>query len=201
MLRWYVILRGLGARQSLAQTLRILWISMLFGTFLPAGLASDTLRMWIMRQAGAALPDSINSVLIDRIVGLIGMVAIAERLCCFAGTILPAEHLSYVVPPLVGGAVTGIVVLCSLDSLPSRWPLAPHFARFARDLRRFLASPISVGSAGAATLFCAVSQPVIVYLIGRSLGVGLFAARLFCARAAHCPAVNLANLNFGMGCS
>jgi hypothetical protein len=173
MLRWHVILRRLGAQQSLGQTTRIFWTSLLFSTFLPAGLVSDTVRIWIMRQAGADLPHSIDSVLLDRMVGLIGMIAVAAAALPFARAIIPLHLALYSVPLLVAATVAGVIGGSLLDRLPARWPLSRPLGRFAHDLRMFLLSPEVVGLAGAATLFCAASQPVIVYLIGRGLGIEL----------------------------
>jgi hypothetical protein len=171
MMRWHVILRRLGTPQSLGRTTRIFWTSMLFGTFLPAGLANDGVRMWIMRQGGAGLAHSVDSVLLDRAFGLAGMIAVAALSLPFASALVPVGFVAYGLPLLVAATIGGTIGLCFLDRLPERWAISRPLGRLARDVLAILRSPSTIGLAGAATLFCAASQSVVVYLIGRGLGI------------------------------
>jgi uncharacterized membrane protein YbhN (UPF0104 family) len=171
MLRWHLVLHTLGTPQPLGLSLRIFWGAMFFGSFLPAGLASDGVRIWITRQGGVELSHSINSVLLDRIAGLVGIIAVAVGALPFATSLYPSQSLLYGIPILAVVTIASLVGLSRFNRLSPHWRIFGPFIKIAEHLRVVVRARRALATVLMAALFCAVSQSLIVYLIGRGLNI------------------------------
>ena len=69
--RWHVILHGLGIRQSLLESIKIFWIGIFFNNCAPGGMVGDGIRTLMIRRNGAHVAKGLNSVLLDRAVGIV----------------------------------------------------------------------------------------------------------------------------------
>ena len=77
--RWIALLVTLGAarRPPLRPLLRIFFESTFIGTFLPAGVGVDAVRTWSLSRLGVPGAQSLASVLMDRLLGVLGVVIAA----------------------------------------------------------------------------------------------------------------------------
>lgn len=87
--KWKTVLDGLGRPMPLTELIRLSWIAQFFGTFLPGRTGGDVVRAYALsREDGAAR--SVVSVVIDRGLNLVALVAIAGVAACLDGP-LPAD--------------------------------------------------------------------------------------------------------------
>src|SRR5262249_16389446 len=113
-LRWYNILAALGAlnaRMTHAAVLAVAAIGLFFRQVLPR-LAGDGVRAWLIVRLGAGWRNAVTSVVIDRGVGVILLLAVG-----FVALLLPSSLAAlghYRTPLLVGyGGVllAGVIAL------------------------------------------------------------------------------------------
>lgn len=72
-LRWYLVLGALKLVKPVGLVMRIFYGTAFLNTFLPAGVAGDAVRVWLMRDNPGGVISAVNSVLIDRIVTLLAL--------------------------------------------------------------------------------------------------------------------------------
>lgn len=73
-LRWHVLLRSGGIKATLAQSVRLTMAGLFAGNFLPTTVGGDVARLGGALQMGFDAAISAASLLMDRLVGLAGMV-------------------------------------------------------------------------------------------------------------------------------
>ncbi len=72
--RWWLVLRSLGVALPLASTLRLLLIGLFFNQTLPSSIGGDATRVFYLWRTGVSVQTATNSVLLDRITGLITLI-------------------------------------------------------------------------------------------------------------------------------
>ena len=65
------------ARVGLGAILHIFFVSTFVGTFLPASVGSDAVRATALGRLGVPLADAVASVFMDRVLGVLGVLAMA----------------------------------------------------------------------------------------------------------------------------
>ena len=108
--RWVILLRATGTRVALKSAVWIYLVSSFLGSFLPAGVGGDAARAYTLARRTAQTGAAIASVAIDRILGLLSIVAIAGAGLLIAGP----KHLADMQAPLLVGCVTAVIGLGSL---------------------------------------------------------------------------------------
>ena len=86
--RWLTLLAPLdpGVRPPLGTVMRIFFVSTFVGTFLPASVGGDAVRVYGLSREGVRGVDAIASVLMDRLLGVISILIVA-----IAGAFLARE--------------------------------------------------------------------------------------------------------------
>jgi uncharacterized membrane protein YbhN (UPF0104 family) len=129
--RWVILLRASGAAVLLKSAVWIYLVSSFIGSFLPAGVGGDAARAYTLARRTSRAGEAVASVAIDRLLGLISIVAVA-----IAGVIVAGpRHLSGIEAPVLtacAAALGGLTALLWAD----RWvrvlgPIRPG-ARLAR---------------------------------------------------------------------
>jgi glycosyltransferase 2 family protein len=158
--RWRDIAIVCGAKLTLADALRYLWIGLFFGQVLPSTAGGDAVRIWLMARRGEGWSKAIYSVLIDRVVGVSAMAAIL--VLCLPWTLQlihdPAARLALV---LIGfGAIAGIVVFLACGApllrIIERWRLGRHLATASR-----MAAQLYRSAAGTRVAALAIASHLI----------------------------------------
>ena len=72
--RWKTILVEFRYPLSFSEVWRYTVIGMFFNQLLPSGMGGDGLRMWYARRAGVPLGTAIGTVVVDRVLGLLGLL-------------------------------------------------------------------------------------------------------------------------------
>ena len=163
--RWIALLAPVarGSRPPLAAVLRIFFVSTFLGTFLPGSIGGDAVRAWSLARVGVSAHESLASVLMDRLLGVI-----AVFLMCGVGLTLAPEMLDqrYV---WLGLALTAGGCAAAL--------LVAFNARIAARYKLFAALNAYRGHRGdlIAVLAASVGVQVIrvfqAWLLGLSLGI------------------------------
>jgi glycosyltransferase 2 family protein len=83
--RWIILLRARGAAVSARSATWIYLVSSFVGGFLPAGVGADVARAYALSQRTARGSDAIASVAVDRLLGLLSIVAMGVVGALFAG--------------------------------------------------------------------------------------------------------------------
>lgn len=86
--RWIALLQPVTPRPSVSALMRIFFISTFVGTFLPSTVGSDAVRAWSLAQDQVSRSQSIASVLVDRLLGLVSTLLTALVGCALMPMLL-----------------------------------------------------------------------------------------------------------------
>jgi uncharacterized protein (TIRG00374 family) len=174
--RWHLILKTLGEAPPVRISIAIFWAGVFLNSFLPAGLASDGIRVFGSRRAGSGLSSAINSVLLDRMFGVFGMMLVAGAAAPAFARLSGDSALLFAIPILAIVMALGTALLTFLDRpfvKQSQSKIFQFATLLARDVKIFYASPIASCVSLATAIFGSVSQSLAVYVIGCSLSLNL----------------------------
>ena len=170
-IRWQGILRSLSVPVSGSETLRISWIGLLGSQFLPGVTGGDLIRgAAIAKQVPERRGLAILSVIVDRGIGLVGLLWIATIALALAPEVLRAD-------PVVGTVTRSIAGLCCLGTVTLvllcwertwRIPIVRHLADSAADRGAMLRRLI-----GALQLFRGRGRVVCIALTWSLIAHGL----------------------------
>jgi hypothetical protein len=174
--RWLMVLKAIGAWMPYRRACELFVIGNFFGQVLPGAVGGDAVRMWATRRAGLSLAAAVNSVALERVAtvfGLVLLVSFTEPL--LIGRLNNTSGL-WVFPALTAAGGAGILLLTQLDRLAgsfNRWQVVRAFLRLAGDARRLFLRP-------------AVTLPVLVVVILGHINLALVVWVL--AWGLHAPA-------------
>lgn len=182
--RWRRIVMHLGGRMRAADALRWVLIGQFCNGALPTSVGGDALRVWLLNRSGASTGLAVQSVLIERVSGLV-VLGLLVSAC------VPSIWSAYAESPattvglaLIGPALTLAVVGLVLVGRMGRTVLPPRAGAALRNsvegLRPFLCRPRL--AAEVAGMACIAS--VIGFAAGHALAQALGIATSFWATAA-----------------
>ena len=117
-LRWQAVLHP--ARFPLLYLLRLYLVGQFFGIFLPTVIGGDAVRALALSRSGTAPSDAVSSVLLDRLLGLLALVAYLLVGLAFAGAAIgglrdavawSGDTRFVIAAVAVGGAVGALLLL------------------------------------------------------------------------------------------
>jgi len=120
--RWIVLLEGLGIVVPRARVVKIFFLSTFFGSFLPTGIGGEAIRAASFSRLSAKGVESIASVVMDRIMGMLSMLLTGLAALIVFYRIYPHRVLLATVLALSVAAVAGLALLLSRSV--HRWVLA-----------------------------------------------------------------------------
>lgn len=173
--RWYVVLRAIEAPLPLLELIRLFWIGSFFSQALPSSVGGDPIRIYMAYKGGLSLGKSINGVMLERVVTVLGLVVLATVV---QPAFLPkldddAQMLTLGVLGMLGAAaIGGLLVLMFLDRLPdalTKFRVVRGMFALAGDTRRVF---LNMGSA-AMSLFLGVLTHLNISLVVFCLAVAL----------------------------
>jgi uncharacterized protein (TIRG00374 family) len=151
---------------------------MFFNLLLPTSIGGDAVRAISLNAGSGRKMPALVSVLLDRLSGLLMLLALACGAAAFTSVTLPGWML-LAITSCAAAAILGLASLPMairlLSRLESQRPAAARFRRFAELLRaalvHFRRRPGLVTGAAALSLVIQVSGVVQVALIGGALGL------------------------------
>ncbi len=172
--RWTAVIRAIRASFSVLQATRIFWIGSFFNLALPSAVGGDAIRMWMSRRAGLSVAAAINSVALERIATVFGLVVLVSATQPLLLSRIPDLPGIWVFPVLSVLGVVGILVLTMLNRLPEalhRWKLVRGLVTLANDARLTFLRP---GNALRTLGWCVVGHinlSAVVYLLAMGLNL------------------------------
>jgi uncharacterized protein (TIRG00374 family) len=137
-IRWHSILRSLRLPMPMWAVVQTFYVMAFLNSFLPAGLAGDTLRVWLLRRNAHGILTAVNSVLIDRFIAVLTLLGAAAAV---QPLIWPQIGQSTLMVATVGSALSMIAAIYAVVFIVPRihWSifgrLMPMLHAVSRDLR------------------------------------------------------------------
>ena len=177
-LRWMFILRKIGINLALRPALHIVFIGLFFNQVLPSTVGGDAIRTWRLYKAGVAFGASFRSVILDRVVGLAGLILLVALGLPFVSSATTDPAALWSLMAIVLSAAAGMALLLSLDKMPfSRWRRGPlrTLDDLAVDARRLFFAPGSAAFSLGLSLVVHVGSATIVLVLalGMEIEIGL----------------------------
>ena len=174
--RWVILLRARGAAVSTKSAAWIYLVSSFVGAFLPAGVGADAARAYSLSRRTARGSEAVASVAVDRLLGLLSIVAMGMVGVLVTGRQIPGT------PPLLLPVVAVIVLGITVAALWADRVMGAfldHRTSAAASRLRRLADAVAqyrghrLALAGVALLSVAVQVLRILqaYLLGRGIGI------------------------------
>jgi len=195
--RWHVLLRGAALPTGIGEVLRLSWIGNFAGMLLPGGLTSGDLvkGVAITRHHAHARTRAVLTIVIDRVLGLLALGALAGAALLFAPRVEELHAVRVVLLVMLGGAAVGALLLFSprarawtpLARIAALLPFPALVAELGDGLEMYRARPATLAGAwllgAAGQLFYLVAFAVYATAMGGPLpllavGAGVPAALL-----------------------
>ena len=163
--RWIALLAPVSeTRPPLGTVLRIFFVSTFLGTFLPGSIGGDAVRAWSLARVGVGGHESMASVVMDRLLGVI-----AVFLMCGVGLALAPQMLGERIV-WIGLAATAIGCAAAL-ALAFNARIAARYRLFAA-LNTYRGHRAGLIAVLGASVLVQVIRVLQAWLLGLSLGIG-----------------------------
>jgi len=159
--RWQQLLRAQGVPLSLHWAHVVTWIGQFYNAFLLGGIGGDAARVfYIVRDASAQRAAGFTTLIIDRAMGLVVLMALAAAA-------LAARSLSFAVEPRLGWLLFAAIAICISGGLTAVVLLRVNPTRWPQALRRLL-GPARLAT--ACQLLDSIRATPLVHLTALGLG-------------------------------
>ena len=159
--RWQQLLRAQGVPLSLHWAHVVTWIGQFYNAFLLGGIGGDAARVfYIVRDASAQRAAGFTTLIIDRAMGLVVLMALAAAA-------LAARSLSFAVEPRLGWLFFAAIAICISGGLTAVVLLRVNPTRWPQPLRRLL-GPARLAT--ACQLLDSIRATPLVHLTALGLG-------------------------------
>jgi uncharacterized protein (TIRG00374 family) len=180
--RWLVLLRPLpeAARPPFLAVMRVFFVSTFVGTFLPASVGGDAVRAYALSQLKVPAADSVASVLMDRILGVLSLLLMALGGLLIVRTLAanPVIRLSLVVTTIVCTAAALLVFSDAADRVARRvialvpWPRLQRVGHaLLESVQRYATHHGALANVLAGSVGVQVLRVVQAWFLGRALGI------------------------------
>ncbi len=175
--RWWSVMRAIEAPLPWLELTRLFWIGAFFSQALPSSVGGDPIRIYMAYKDGMSLRKSINGVMLERVVTVVGL---AILVVVVQPWFLPKLDESSrmltvgVLSMISGGTVVGLIVLMCLDRLPkalARFRIVRGMNALAEDARKLFLSPAGAVSSVFFGILTHVNMALCVYFLALSLKV------------------------------
>jgi uncharacterized membrane protein YbhN (UPF0104 family) len=174
--RWMAVIKAMEVPLGFASAFRIMFIGLFFNLVLPSSVGGDAVRMWKARKSGLSLSASVNSVMLERLVtvlGLVFLVVITEPL--LFSRINDVMALA-TFPVLAICGIVGTAILMYLDRLPENWrhwKIVRGLALLAADTRKLFLRPAHAAGALGISMFGHANISLIAWILARGLNIDI----------------------------
>jgi glycosyltransferase 2 family protein len=180
--RWFVLLRPLEGQNlpPFRTILRIFFVSTFVGTFLPASIGGDAVRAYSLSNHNVPIADSMASVVVDRMLGVLSVLIMA-----LAGLAL-AHDLASSRPVLIAVGITALACLAAAalifsntvdrlaERLISRLPwegVRKAAASLFASIRRYATHHGALGNVLVSSVAVQILRVLQAYFLGVSIGM------------------------------
>ncbi len=173
--RWWATLRALDAPLPWLEMTRLFYIGVFFSQALPSSVGGDPIRIYMAYKDGLPLSKSVNSVMLERGVAIIGLVLlVAVSLPIISDKLSDDVRMLAVsgLGLLSVGIVCGLALIMFLDRVPVRYQhlsLVRGMAHLASDTRRLFLAPAHALHAILWGVVAHANMALCVYFLAASL--------------------------------
>jgi glycosyltransferase 2 family protein len=146
--RWWLLLRVQNIHLPWKKVWQLLMVGLFFNLFLPGGTGGDIIKIfYLLREVPDKKSTALLSVVVDRMIGLLGLVVIAVVICCFRFDLLtktPETSGLLSIFAIVLGAFLAVLATAFFVSkfrlvhrLPERMPLRGAIVELATAIETY----------------------------------------------------------------
>ncbi len=172
-LRWWLVDNAIGGRQRPLEALIMMFVGNFFSQVLPTSFGGDAVRAWHNYRQGHALRSAVNGVVLDRVVGSLGLAIMAALGVGILGDRLADPLIRWVllaVPLVIAAGSAGVVVFGAVPLRLCRFRAFAGIAVLGADARALCRAGRAAGLAlGIALLGHAITAASVHVL---AVGVG-----------------------------
>lgn len=173
--RWQAVLHALNASLGYMRAFRIVYMGTFFNQTLPSSVGGDAVRVFKAYKAGLPLSTSVNSVMLERLATVLGLILLVVIFQPFLLERVDDTLPAWLFPSLMLAGLLGTGFIMFLDRLPEsmrHWRLARALAYLATDTRLVFLSASSTLKILVFTVAGHVNVSLVMWLLGASLGLG-----------------------------
>jgi hypothetical protein len=176
IVRWQIVMRQFGRVLGFGLTTRLFFEGLFFNQALPSTVGGDGVRIYRSFRAGLPLAAAVNSVVLDRVLGLTSLMllaALAQPLF-YERVQSTAARLSFSAVFIV--AVSGILALLLIGYLPlrvRRWKAVRGLVDMSHAARKVFVTPSVLFPVTVLSVLGHLISVTIVYLLAGSLNLGV----------------------------
>lgn len=174
-MRWQAIIAAQRGVVDFFTTFRIYYIGVFFTTCTPGGILGDVVRAWHAHRTGLALPSSISSVILDRLVVVVSLVVSSLAIVPFLPPAIQAEFpIGPVSLLLLLGLLAGLIGPLAISRLPAvlqKLDIVRKLSTLSDNMLRVVLRP---GSLLWILLLSVLSQAMLcvaIYIVALSVGI------------------------------
>jgi uncharacterized protein (TIRG00374 family) len=176
--RWILLLRASGAPVSSTHAAEIFLISSFVGGFLPAGVGGDAARAWALSRHTAQGSEALASVAVDRILGVLALVAIGVAgAVAWAPIFSRAAAIGMAMAVIVAAVVAAFwadrIVRMLVPDHRHGGPVARRLLRVADAVARYRARREVLVQVMIWSLVVQLLRILQAYLLGRGLRIAV----------------------------
>jgi len=163
--RWRLLARAFGFQESVSRLTAYYFIGMYFNLLLPTSVGGDVVRAWYLDAGSGRKASAFLSVLLDRLSGLLVLLALA----CLGVALSPLA-----IPAWIAWSVWSIAAT-ALASMMLAAVAARHGGRYSNRLRQvrdalfLLRRPRVLLAVTGLSIFVQAANVVIVIIVGQAL--------------------------------
>jgi uncharacterized protein (TIRG00374 family) len=180
--RWFVLLRPLDDQPlpPFATILRIFFVSTFVGTFLPASVGGDVVRAYSLSNHGVTKADSMASVFVDRMLGVLSVLIMALVGLALARDLAADRAVLLALAVTSGACIVAAILIFSqtADALAERliarvpWARARKiFGSLFASIRRYASHHAALLNVLTGSIAVQVLRIVQAYYLGVAIGV------------------------------
>lgn len=176
ILRWQIVMRQFGRMLALGLTARLFFEGLFFNQALPSTVGGDGVRIYRAFRAGLPLSAAVNSVILDRVLGLTSLMllaALAQPLF-YDRVSSTAARLSFTA--VFVAAVAGILALLLIAYLPprfQRWKILRGLIDLSHAGRRAFVTPAILFPVTLLSVIGHLISVLVFYILAESLNLGV----------------------------
>jgi uncharacterized protein (TIRG00374 family) len=191
--RWAIILRALGYFLGLGKMMALVLVGQFFSQVLPSSVGGDAVRIWEIHRVGVPTKVAVSSVLLDRGIGLIGLVLLVAIMQPVSSTLTGDPTLHNGINLLIGLSCLGVIGGLILEKVLQPWtrfrPLRA-IAGLAHDFRIVVFKPRAIAATMILSIIYQAGAVAVVYILAKGLGIPIS----FLACLALIPLTNFVTL-------
>ncbi len=178
VLRWRLLARAAGVELSLGWMTRSFLIGRFVGAFTPSTTGLDGWRIWEAGKASGAMGRSAAAIVVEKLVGLIGMALVCAALVPFGGAALLGHGAIAVALAMAGAAATGLALIqrpAWLSALAARLP-KPVRGRATKAVEALAETELDAGHLTRAVglgILSHLALSAVFWATAGALGVGV----------------------------